>query len=81
MLYKVGIIGVGGVGGIHAAILARDSRVKLQSFFDTEAARAQVMASQFDGRAAGALEELLSECDAAFVYSQYHTRGSRREGS
>lgn len=33
MLYKVGIIGVGGVGGIHAAILARDSRVKLQSFF------------------------------------------------
>ncbi len=36
-------------------------------FFDTEAARAQVMASRFDGRAAGALEELLSECDAAFV--------------
>ena len=67
MPYKIGIVGAGGIGGIHAAILAKDSRVKLQSFLDTEAGRAQAMASRFGGRAAGSLEELLSECDAAFV--------------
>ena len=67
MPHKIGIVGAGGIGGIHAAILAKDSRVKLQSFFDVEATRAQTMASRFGGRAAGSLEELLTECDAVFV--------------
>jgi myo-inositol 2-dehydrogenase/D-chiro-inositol 1-dehydrogenase len=63
----MGVVGAGGVGGIHAAILAKDSRVKLQSFFDVEAARAQAMASRFGGHATRSLEELLKECDAVFV--------------
>ncbi len=67
MLHKTGIVGAGGVGCIHAAILAKDSRVKLQSFFDIEAARAQTMASRFGGHAARSIEELLQECDAVFV--------------
>ena len=67
MLHKTGIVGAGGVGCIHAAILAKDSRVKLQSFFDLEAARAQTMASRFGGHAARSIEELLQECDAVFV--------------
>lgn len=67
MPHKIGIIGAGGVGGIHAAILAKDPRVKLQSFFDVEGARAQAMASRFGGTAARSLEELLQNCDAAFV--------------
>lgn len=67
MPHKMGVVGAGGVGGIHAAILAKDSRVKLQSFFDVEAARAQAMASRFGGHATRSLEELLKECDAVFV--------------
>ncbi len=67
MSHKIGVVGAGGVGGIHAAILGKDSRVKLQSFFDLDAARAQAMASRFGGHAARSLEELLQECDAVFV--------------
>jgi myo-inositol 2-dehydrogenase/D-chiro-inositol 1-dehydrogenase len=67
MPHKIGIIGAGGVGCIHAAILAKDSRVKLQSFFDLEADRAQTMANRFGGDAARSLEELVQKCDAAFV--------------
>lgn len=67
MPHKIGIVGAGGVAGIHADILAKDSRVKLQSFFDVEASRAQAMASRFEGRATRTLEQLLQECDAVFV--------------
>ena len=67
MPHKIGIVGTGGVAGIHAAILAKDPRVKLQSFFDVESSRAQAMASRFEGRAARSLQELLQECDAVFV--------------
>ena len=67
MSHKIGIIGAGGVGSIHAAILARDQRVKLQRFFDSETARAQTLASRFGGEVAPSLEVLLHECDAVFV--------------
>lgn len=67
MPHKIGIVGAGGVAGIHAAILAKDSRVKLQSFFDVEAARAQAMANQFGAQAARSLQGVLNECDAVFV--------------
>jgi myo-inositol 2-dehydrogenase / D-chiro-inositol 1-dehydrogenase len=67
MPHKIGIVGTGGIAGIHAAILAKDSRVKLHSYYDVEAPLAQAMASRFNGRAARTLEELLQECDAVFV--------------
>ena len=67
MAHKIGIVGTGGVAAVHAAILAKDSRVKLQSFFDVETPRSQAMASRFGGSAAGTLVELLKESDAVFV--------------
>lgn len=67
MPYQIGIVGAGGIGNIHAAILARDSRVKLRGFFDVETARAEAMAGRFGGHAARSLEELFKECDAIFV--------------
>lgn len=67
MSYKIGMVGAGGVGGIHAAILAKDSRVQIQSFFDVELSRAQAMAARFGGRAARTIDELLNESDAVFV--------------
>jgi myo-inositol 2-dehydrogenase/D-chiro-inositol 1-dehydrogenase len=67
MPHKIGIIGAGGIANIHAAILAKDSRVTLHSFYDVEAARAQAMAVRFGGQSARALEELFKECDAVFI--------------
>ena len=67
MAHKIGIVGAGGVGAIHAAILAKDSRVHVQSFFDVEPARAQGMAGRFGGHAAHSIEDLLKESDAVFV--------------
>ena len=67
MPYQIGMVGAGGVGNIHAAILAKDSRVKLRGFFDVETTRAQAMAARFGGQAARSLEELFKGCDAIFV--------------
>jgi myo-inositol 2-dehydrogenase/D-chiro-inositol 1-dehydrogenase len=67
MSHKIGIVGGGGIGCIHAAILAKDSRVKLQCFFDLEADRAQALASRFGGKIARSLDELLQNCDAVFI--------------
>jgi myo-inositol 2-dehydrogenase / D-chiro-inositol 1-dehydrogenase len=67
MPHKIGIVGAGGVARIHAAVLSKDSRVKIQSYFDVDAPRSQAMASQFGGGAATSLEELFKECDAVFV--------------
>jgi myo-inositol 2-dehydrogenase / D-chiro-inositol 1-dehydrogenase len=67
MPHKIGIVGAGGVGGIHAAILARDSRVAIQGYHDVDPARAQAMASRFGGRPFRSLDDLLTESDAVFV--------------
>ncbi|MFZ0639117.1 MAG: Gfo/Idh/MocA family oxidoreductase [Candidatus Acidiferrales bacterium] len=67
MPYQIGIVGAGGIGNIHAAILSKDSRVKLRGFFDVETDRAQAMAARFGGQATRSLEDLFKECDAIFV--------------
>src|ERR1700756_1336128 len=36
MSFKIGIVGAGGIGGIHAAILAKDPRVRLHSFLTSK---------------------------------------------
>ncbi|MGB2664278.1 MAG: Gfo/Idh/MocA family oxidoreductase [Candidatus Acidiferrum sp.] len=67
MSHKIGIVGAGGVAGIHAAILAKDPRVELNAFFDVDAVRSQVMAARFGGRRADSLAGLLEQSDAVFV--------------
>ncbi|MFZ0087789.1 MAG: Gfo/Idh/MocA family oxidoreductase, partial [Candidatus Acidiferrales bacterium] len=67
MPQKIGIVGAGGAGSIHAAILAKDSRVTLRSAFDVDAALAQAMAARFGCQPARSLEELFNGCDAVFV--------------
>ncbi len=67
MGHKIGIVGAGGVGAIHAAILAKDSRVKVHSFFDMEGSRSEALASRFGGNAEESLQELLEHTDAVFV--------------
>ena len=67
MPHRVGIIGGGGIGSTHAAILAKDSRVQLQSIFDLDFARAQAMAARLGCQPAKSIDELLKQCDAAFI--------------
>lgn len=67
MPHKIGIVGAGGVAAIHAAILAKDARVRLQSFFDLESSRSQAMANRFSASAARSIDELLEQNEAVFV--------------
>ena len=62
MPHNIGIVGAGGVAGIHAAILSKDSRVKLHRFFDVEPDRSQALAVRFGGHASGSIQELLEQC-------------------
>ena len=56
MPHKIGIVGGGGVGSIHAAILAKDSRVKLQSFLTSNATAHKCWQARFGANAARSLE-------------------------
>jgi myo-inositol 2-dehydrogenase/D-chiro-inositol 1-dehydrogenase len=67
MPHKIGIVGAGGAGSIHAAILAKDARVTLQGIFDVDAAQAQAMAAKFGCQPARSLKELFNECDAVYI--------------
>jgi myo-inositol 2-dehydrogenase / D-chiro-inositol 1-dehydrogenase len=67
MPHKIGIIGAGGIGSIHAAILAKDARVTLQSFFDVDASRAQALAARFGGQPSRSIEDTLRNSDAVFI--------------
>jgi myo-inositol 2-dehydrogenase/D-chiro-inositol 1-dehydrogenase len=67
MPHKIGIVGAGGAGSIHATILAKDARVTLQSVFDVDGAHAQAMATKFGCQPARSLEELFNECDAVYI--------------
>jgi myo-inositol 2-dehydrogenase / D-chiro-inositol 1-dehydrogenase len=67
MPHKIGIVGAGGVAEIHAAILRKDARVKLGSFFDIDKSRAQALAVRCSGHAADSLEEVFEQSDAVFI--------------
>jgi myo-inositol 2-dehydrogenase / D-chiro-inositol 1-dehydrogenase len=67
MSHNIGFVGAGGVAATHAAILAKETRVKIQSFFDVDATRSQTLVSRFGGHVETSLEDLLRKCDAVFV--------------
>jgi len=68
MMLKIGLVGAGYIGGVHARILAADERVKLVGFADVVEKRAQELANQFGGKAYTDYEQLLSSgIDAVYV--------------
>jgi myo-inositol 2-dehydrogenase/D-chiro-inositol 1-dehydrogenase len=68
MMLKIGLVGAGYIGGVHARILAADERVKLVGFADVVEKRAQDLAHQFGGKAYTDYEQLLSSgIDAVYV--------------
>ena len=67
MKLKVGIIGGGYIGGVHAGILARDERVQLRAVYDVDHERAERLARAHDARVATSSNEVIETCDAIYI--------------
>lgn len=64
---KIGIIGAGYIGGVHAAILARDERVQIAAVHDVAHEPAQRLANTCGARAAQSAQEVIESCDAVYI--------------
>ena len=64
---KLGIIGAGYIGGVHAGILAREERVQLTAVHDVDQQRAEKLARAHDTRLATTTTDLIDQCDAVYV--------------
>lgn len=64
---KVGIIGAGYIGGVHAAILAHDSRVEISSIHDVVPEAAQTLARTCNAKAADSSTDVIQNCDAVYI--------------
>lgn len=67
MLIRIGIIGAGYIAGVHAAILARDERVRITSIHDVVPDRAQQLARAHDAAVASTSGEVIEGSDAVFI--------------
>ncbi|HET9479861.1 MAG TPA: Gfo/Idh/MocA family oxidoreductase [Pyrinomonadaceae bacterium] len=64
---RVGVIGAGYIGGVHAGILARDERVQLAAVYDIDRERAERLARAHDASVAAGPGELIAQCDAVYI--------------
>src|SRR2546422_756143 len=64
---RVGIIGAGYMGGLHAAMLARDERVRIAAIHDTVGERAERLARSMNSDIAGSVRELIEGVDAVYI--------------
>ena len=64
---KIGIIGAGYIGGVHAAILARDGRVQIAAVHDVAVEPAQRLAGTCGARAVPSAQEVIENCDAVYI--------------
>jgi myo-inositol 2-dehydrogenase/D-chiro-inositol 1-dehydrogenase len=64
---RVGIIGAGYIGGVHAAILSSDERIKLVSVYDVETDAAHKFARTCNSTVADSAEEVIDRCDAVYI--------------
>ncbi len=64
---KIGIIGAGYIGGVHAAILARDERVQIAAVHDLVQEKAQHLANSFGAPTAESAQDLIESCDAVYI--------------
>ncbi len=67
MSIRVGVIGAGHLGSLHAKMYARSGSAQLAGIFDVDAARAARVAQEFGTRATASLPELLDLVDAVSV--------------
>ena len=64
---KIGIIGAGYIGGVHASVLARDERVRITAVHDVDAARAEQLARTAGATISRSAEELMESVDAVYI--------------
>lgn len=64
---KIGIIGLGYIGNVHARIHARDDRAEVAALFDIIPDRAAKAAKSVGGKVCESREELIANCDAVLV--------------
>jgi myo-inositol 2-dehydrogenase/D-chiro-inositol 1-dehydrogenase len=64
---RIGIIGAGYIGRVHAHLLARDDRVHVAAVHDAIVERAQLLARSCGATALPAAEELIETSDAVYV--------------
>jgi predicted dehydrogenase len=73
---KIGIVGNGYIGNVHAGIYARDPRVELAAFYDIIAERSQALSARVGGNPCESQDELLGLCDAVCVCAPNRTHRS-----
>ena len=64
---KIGIVGAGYIGGVHASILANDDRVAITSVQDVKTECAERLARSCNASAAASSEQVIEQCDAIFI--------------
>ncbi len=64
---KIGIIGAGYIGGVHASVLARDERVRVSAIYDVMDERAQSLSRSSGANVAPSAEELIASSDAVYI--------------
>lgn len=64
---KVGIIGAGYVGGVHATLLARDERVSVTAVHDVAVDRAEKLARSIGATVVNSVDELMGKVDALYI--------------
>ena len=64
---RVGIVGAGYIGGLHAAVLARDDRVRVAAVHDAVRERAERLAGSTRSDIANSVAGLIEAVDAVFI--------------
>ncbi len=64
---RIGIIGTGYIGNVHARIYARDGRAEISALYDIVHEKAEKTARSVGGKVCRSREELFDNCDAVLV--------------
>lgn len=64
---RIGIIGAGYIGGVHAGVLARDDRVQITAVHDVIPECAEKLARAHSTTATATALEAMERCDAVFI--------------
>jgi len=64
---KIGIVGAGYIGGVHASILANDDRVAITSVHDLKTECSERLARSCNATVGSSPEQVIEECDAVFI--------------